>query len=588
MESGRSITPDRINEFAKGTQSASLDEEFRLEVQSFVNASLFFFCKYILGFLELDEKVHGASCGFTQKVLQTPDGFGLLEDPRGHFKSSTSTIGGGLHPVFSDPIPRTPYKGCNTRVLIASAKRENATNFLRLIRWFYDENRLLKWLRPELYPLPGELVTKSTKQLTVKRTMGFAEPTWDTVGAESGAASRHCDIVFCDDLIHEKNYRSQVEVEAAIEFAKYSGQLTGIERGTRMFVGNSWDLYDLNNSYLKGWDLRDDISIFSRGGEACKKCWLGRDISWGHDGYFKEHVHEGKVWPLLPQKAHGAGPMTWEDLRKERNRLGPRIYAAQILNETLDPSILDFQIEWLNLYDIAFDDLGKRYVLYWETPAMVESVPQDGRKFIQVRKDIEDLQRFMLVDPNFEEKSSGSRTAILIVGMEKQTKRIFILDCFAKAMNIEDIPDLMVKKYKEWHPYRIGVEAVAAQRLIGSTFRRIAATEHNIRIPEGVIVPCFAGRNIKPERIRARLTPIFSAGQVYIQKRFHDFIDEYRKFPRGQYMDILDALSYITEVWKIPSHYTPEQRDKRKRRRRFDRMRRRAADPRFMDALREL
>lgn len=574
-ERAGTLVDKHAKSFLDGKESEGSIEDFRGQLQHYVNESLFFFNKYILGFAELDEKVHGASCGFVQGVLVTPNGLGLFEDPRGYYKSSSSTIGGGLHMVYSDPIALTPYQGCNSRLIIASAKRENAMNFLRLVRYFYETTTLLRFLRPELYPGKGEFVTKGTKQLSVKRTKGFTQPTWDTIGAESGAASRHCNAAFLDDLIHEKNYKSVTEVASAIEFSRYSGQLTSIERGARLFTGNSWDMFDLNNTYLKSAEIRNDIEIFSRSGTACKYCFLGREVKRDKEGAMAEHIHDAKIWPLLPQKAHGGGPETFEGLKKERRLLGSRIYMAQIENETLDPSILDFQMQWLNYYQLEYDDDGKPWVVYWETPAITEGVPEMGRKFLQVKAPVSSMRLFELTDPGLSEKSAEARTANLIVGCSRSSKKIFVLDCWAKAINVEHVPDIIVKKYIEWKPYRIGIESIAAQRLIGPTVRRIAATEYNIRIADGVIIPCYTGRTAKEDRIRGALAPIFEAGHVYIRRDMHDFIDEYRKFPRGRYMDIMDAFSWIAQLWKTPSHFTPEEREKRKRRHALSLMRRR-------------
>ena len=575
MDKSASHAVSHLPEFLEREQSASLTDEFRQEMQHYVNESLFFFNRYVLGFSDLDEMVHGASCIFTHEVMRTPYGMGLLEDPRGYFKSSCSTIGCSLHMVWSDPVAGTPYKGCNTRIVIASAKRENATNFLRMITWFVHENKFLRFLRPELYATGSEHVSKSTKQLSVKRSMGFPEPTWDTVGAESGAASRHCDGGFMDDLIHEKNYKSPTEVANAIEFAKYSSQLTGIEQSSRMFTGNQWDLYDLNNTYLKSAEVKDDIQIFSRGGTACSYCFLGRENVRAPDGTLLEHVHEKKIFPLLPMKAHAGGPMTFADLAKERRILGTRIYMAQIENETLDASILDFQLNWLNYFAIWHDDDMNPYVIFNEWPAIVPGSPEDGRKFIKRTIPLRDLRIYELVDPGLSERSTKARTAILTVGCERNGKRIFLLDCWAKAINVENVPDMIIKKYLQWKPFKIAIESVAAQRLIGSTVRRIAATEHHVRINESTIHPCFTGNAQKDDRIRASLGPIFEAGQFFIQRDMADFIDEYRKFPRSQLKDILDALSFIAQVWRTPSHFTPEEREKRKQHHRLSLMRRR-------------
>ena len=57
----------------------------------------------------------------------------------------------------------------------------------------------------------------------------------------------------------------------------------------------------------------------------------------------------------------------------------------------------------------------------------------------------------------------------------------------------------------------------------------------------------------KNQRIRG-LVPRFEWNRIFIKPGLHDFEDEYMKFPRGTFVDILDALSSIEEI-----AYPPER-----------------------------
>jgi hypothetical protein len=583
MGQGDSTLTTGLEEAKAGTLSPSVEEEVRQELLDSISASLFFFCKYIMGFAELHETIHGVACDFVQDVLRTPNGLGLLEDPRGHFKSSIATIAGPLHLVISNVVKLTPYQGANTRIGIVSSKKEHACNFLRLIRWQLDNNALLRWLRPEIFPEAKDKAQNwSTKTITLRRTEGFTQPTFDTLGAESGAASKHYNVCFFDDLIHEKNYKSITEVENAIEIARLSRELTGIESGTRLFVGNSWDMFDLNNSYLKGEELRGIIKIFSRSGTACKRCYLGRPLT--PEGALEEHVHEQPVFPLLPMKGHGGGPMTFADLESIKKQLGTRIYMAQLENETLDPSILDFSMEWLRYFTMEADEHGKRYIQYIKATPKIEGGvfgTSDGpRDFETVRIPLENLDVYELVDPGLSDKSEGARTAIVTVAAMRSGPSIFVLDPWAQAIDASKVTDMIIRKYKEWRPRKIGIEGVAYQRVLGPTIRRVAAAEYHININEDKVIMCKTGRQDKDERIRGALAPLFENRHVYIQRHHASFIDEYRKFPRGVYKDILDAFSFITQVWRNISHLSDEEKKRRRDRAKLRYMRRmHNADP---------
>jgi hypothetical protein len=59
----------------------------------------------------------------------------------------------------------------------------------------------------------------------------------------------------------------------------------------------------------------------------------------------------------------------------------------------------------------------------------------------------------------------------------------------------------------------------------------------------------------KEWRIRNVLAPIFESGKFFIQRRHQDFLGEYTTFPRGRYVDILDALAYTPQMIRLPYSY---------------------------------
>lgn len=59
----------------------------------------------------------------------------------------------------------------------------------------------------------------------------------------------------------------------------------------------------------------------------------------------------------------------------------------------------------------------------------------------------------------------------------------------------------------------------------------------------------------KEWRIRNVLAPIFESGVFHTQRRFQDFLGEYTTFPKGRFVDELDALAYIPQLIKAPQRY---------------------------------
>jgi hypothetical protein len=59
----------------------------------------------------------------------------------------------------------------------------------------------------------------------------------------------------------------------------------------------------------------------------------------------------------------------------------------------------------------------------------------------------------------------------------------------------------------------------------------------------------------KEWRIRNVLAPIFEGGNFFTQSKFQDFLGEYSTFPKGRFVDQLDALAYMPQLIKAPQSY---------------------------------
>jgi hypothetical protein len=70
------------------------------------------------------------------------------------------------------------------------------------------------------------------------------------------------------------------------------------------------------------------------------------------------------------------------------------------------------------------------------------------------------------------------------------------------------------------------------------------------------VVPVI-GINRGPDKTKEQrilsLVPRYYHGRIYHQRGLVDLEDEYSKFPRGRYDDILDALASIEEIAFAPS-----------------------------------
>jgi hypothetical protein len=116
----------------------------------------------------------------------------------------------------------------------------------------------------------------------------------------------------------------------------------------------------------------------------------------------------------------------------------------------------------------------------------------------------------------------------------------------------------------KWHLTKFGLETIAAQKYIGHHIQqmnrlsgrtlKILELRGEVEGPDGELT------RRKEWRIRNVLAPIFESGHFFIQRRFQKFLDEYLTFPKGKFVDILDALAYIPQIIRTPMKYEAYQR----------------------------
>ena len=166
----------------------------------------------------------------------------------------------------------------------------------------------------------------------------------------------------------------------------------------------------------------------------------------------------------------------------------------------------------------------------------------------------------MAVDPNHSGNAGLGRCrhAIVVIGLSSDGC-FYLLDCWAAAASYDAFYAKVFELADKWKLTRFGLETIAAQRYIGHHIQqmcllrgkslRIIELKGEVEGPDGELT------RIKEWRIRNVLAPIFESGRFYTQRRFQDFIGEYTTFPKGRYVDILDAMAYAPQLLRTPQKY---------------------------------
>ena len=198
-----------------------------------------------------------------------------------------------------------------------------------------------------------------------------------------------------------------------------------------------------------------------------------------------------------------------EFLARQRKIQGSYIYCHQYLNQIIPSDDQDFKKEWL--------------VYYSDLPKLKHT--------------------FAMIDPAISLDQAACFTAFVVVDVDVENNWYLKAARRVRITATETIK-LIFDIQKIYSCQMIGVESVAYQMAL-MHFIDAEMRKRKVTIP---VHPIARGPDkSKMMRIRS-LVPRFEWQRILIKPGLVDFEDEYMKFPRGTYVDILDALSSIEEI----------------------------------------
>jgi predicted phage terminase large subunit-like protein len=165
------------------------------------------------------------------------------------------------------------------------------------------------------------------------------------------------------------------------------------------------------------------------------------------------------------------------------------------------------------------------------------------------------------VDPAISEKESADDFVIATVGVTESNK-ILLLDIYHGHLEFTEQVKMIIKKYQEWLPERVGIETNAYQRALKQEVIRRA------------MIPVKGLNHVGDKYTRIMtMTPFFENGQFYMRQaldnepgwidmsylphiRIHEkFRKTYEQMinygPKAAHDDILDAIQNTFEVGKL-------------------------------------
>jgi len=411
-----------------------------------------------------------------------PGPWRLYLAPRGSGKSTIITVVDSVLQPLLDP---------NVRILIGSRVKDQSKDILAEIQGCFAVDRFC-----ELFgDIRGE--KWGTGEATVKTRMRqFKEPTWLAAGADGPVTSKHFDVVKADDLVDEKNSRTDGERDRMYTFF-YKTLVP-----TLMMVRKDGTPGELD---LLGTRYHPD-DVYARAEEVDPK-FRGNvcEIPALVDPETGERASDGVsiVPELLPT----------EDLKCLRISMGSAHFDSQYQQSTKRLKGDIFRDDMFSYYDESPEDLIKRL----------------------------ELKVWSACDLAIAEEQEQDEYADAVIGVDDRdgdtNLRIYLLDLYHGR-----IPYLLQIGrasyiFDRWDPIRFGIEANAFQKSrLYSVYRELGSEIGDRCVP----VMTLTDKVTRAWKLAAR----YEAGRVFHRKgSFHlELEDQLCGFPRGRFDDIFDAV----------------------------------------------
>jgi predicted phage terminase large subunit-like protein len=499
---------------------------------------LFFFNNFVLGYgpkIPMTEREHLMLCRFAEKrtghVALDTARYRKIEIPREVGKSSCVTKGYTIQRICQNP---------NIAVLIANEKEQNAKDFLSEIKAQFESNDLLRTLFPEVIPRDFNDTTWSASRIIVNRSESRDSPTVSVIGEGGTVTGMRYDLIIADDILSREAAENARTGDGGVmhRINRWVHQLDLLLNsnaqpfaeiiviGTRWYYGDTYEHIEEAFGYgaeRQYFSLRARLSDGSTQQLPPTACYRVGDLA----VLRRSGLEDGQV----------AFPSKWPMERMTKLRMtDPLLFAANVMNDPSNEAVATFRESWLKRYN-------------WIDDRAVHFVGSDGKKRV-MRPDDMDVQIF--VDPGGFGTRVGedrARAAIVVVGATGNGEYL-ILDIYSERGTYLQAINELISFCSRYSPRKLVIEQAGQQAAFIEIVRRdLEKAGLNISIQAEK-----PGMKAKENRI-LELEPFFQKGQIYISSAacFQEFLEQFRQFPRGARVDILDALAYLPKFVKRQS-----------------------------------
>lgn len=217
---------------------------------------------------------------------------------------------------------------------------------------------------------------------------------------------------------------------------------------------------------------------------------------------YKAIINEEKKITLFPEK------WDWKSLMKRKQEIsykfGERFFLKEYMNQPID---------------ILGEIIKPEWIKYWHEKPDGLAVYQGWD--LGVGKELDE----------------GDYTACITIAFEPP-RRIYILDVYRARIGFGERLKMIVEKYNEWKPAKIGIEQNVFQYDTVQTLKTQTA------------LPVFGVDTIKNkvEGFQVELAPLFESGDVLLKPGMDELRHELLSLPRGSHDDMADALKIAVKT----------------------------------------
>lgn len=434
----------------------------------------FFLLVYVLG---RHDCIHPWIYARCREVEDKPDGCLDLWS-RYHYKSTIITFAGTIQEILRNQ---------EITIAIFSKNDQIAKDFLKQVKIELEQNKMLIRCFPEvLWEKPDrESTSWSMDGITVRRKGNPKECTLEAYGILNAMPTgKHFGLCIYDDLVDADATTNPDMIRKVTERWELSLSLSNTRDPRRWYVGTRYHIFD---TYAE---------IIRRGG-----VFVRINLCIGEDGR-----------PVLMKPAVYAAA---------RAEMGPRTWAAQMLQNPVGEGNAYFRSSWIVRYD---------------------RVP-----------DRANMNVYIVVDPASSKKQRADSSVFLVLGL-REDGNYYLLDARCDKLNLGQRADVLFELHRRWRPICVGYEKYGMQSDVDYLKERMSKTGYHFRVME------LGGAVSKPERI-ARLIPYHEQGR-FVYPHALEFIDsegiardfmeefvrlEFSCYPLAQHDDMLDCLARILD-----------------------------------------